>query len=147
MQLNSAKIFIMLADDYIQHFKTRGFRVTRTRRSMIEIFLSKNQPLSPQDVATLLSNKGVIVNKTTIYRELDFLMSEKIIREVKIVGKSLYYELSDRAHHHHVICNGCGIIEDISLPEKNLFKEVVRQTQFEIKDHSLEFYGHCRQCK
>ena len=74
-----------------------NYRITPARKKIIEIFSDKTNPLSAQKVSLLLTNKNIEVNKTTIYRELDFLLKNGFITELHInSGKKFYRGILER---------------------------------------------------
>lgn len=137
----------MNVENLLSKLKEKGFRITKTRKSMLQIFSEMKSPLSAQDVIQKLSSNEVHVNKTTVYREIQFLLDQNYLTELKISGPESLYELSFWDHHHHVICNNCGTINDIEVPEKQILKDVQKNTNFVITDHALEFYGLCYGCQ
>lgn len=127
--------------------RNQGFRITKTRKSIISAFVLSKKPLSAPKLEQKLSVFGHRVNKTTIYREIEFLLEQNIIQKVRLDFESDLYELSARPHHHHVICTECGLIEDVKIrQEKAILASVESQTSLSITDHALEFYGLCTQC-
>ena len=127
----------------------KKFRITPARLGLIEIFESTEKPLSVARIISSLSDKKINVNKTTVYRELDFLLDIGKITEVIISSGKKYYETSGSKHHHHLICRGCGIIKDVVL-ENDLGDEetkIEKHNSFKIQNHSLEFFGLCANCQ
>lgn len=127
--------------------KKNGFRLTSARLAIIEIFSAQKHPINAQSIQKKLVDLKIMVNKTTIYRELQFLKDQKIITSVHLTADTLSYELVDRTHHHHIVCNDCGKIEDVVLPTEKFLHDVQKQTSFLLDSHSLEFYGQCTACK
>lgn len=105
--------------------------------------LSKSN--SPIDVSTLV--KKLKVNKTTVYRQIEKLVSSDILIEVELGDGKKRYELKSLEHHHHLVCKKCGKLEDIRLNEDFILKEVSNKTKFKIETHNLEFFGLCNNCK
>jgi len=106
----------MKTDHILTTLKARGDRVTPARRLIIELFVKSEAPVSADLLRAALAKKKVIVNKTTVYRELDFLLASGFIRPVFLAGKSKYYELAlADEHHHHVVCRDCGRVEDVEV--------------------------------
>ncbi len=105
--------------------------------------LEKNK--YPIDASTLV--KKMRVNKTTVYRQLDKLVASDKVIEVELGDGKKRYELKGLDHHHHLICNNCGIIEDVEFDEKIIMDEVNSKTSFKIEKHNLEFFGTCVNCK
>lgn len=138
----------MLASEIITKLKNEGHRITPIRTRILEILGGSGQPISAPDLLESVNSSNEGVNKTTIYRELDFLQSKDLISEVEFGDGKKRYELND-GHHHHLICLNCKKIEDIDLKtdlseeEKNIEKK----TGFKIQIHSLEFFGLCKSCQ
>jgi Fur family transcriptional regulator, ferric uptake regulator len=64
------------------------------------------------------------------------------------------FELAEEftGHHHHLICRGCGRIEDVDgclLGDRALealHRSVRRAQRFRITDHDLKLFGLCHRC-
>lgn len=94
--------------------------------------------------------KAKLTNKTTIYRELFFLLENNFIKEVEFGDGKKRYEITlNKPHHHHVVCLNCKEIVNIPL-EKELDEEenkIEKITNFKLTSHMLEFFGLCPNCK
>jgi Fe2+ or Zn2+ uptake regulation protein len=131
----------------ISYLKDKGHRLTNTRKSIIQIFSEAKRPLSVNTIEKRLKNQDVNVNKTTVYREIDFLSKNNLVKEIFISKKRCHYESADLKHHHHLICDKCGKIENITnCLMVNLEKKVYKKRGFKIDRHLLEFYGTCANC-
>lgn len=131
--------------------RKKGKKLTLTRRAIIEMLLSSHTLLSAPEIQGKLEDLGISVNKTSVYRELQFLLNHKIIQEVSLKSGVTHYESALLPHHHHVTCTSCGESKDIdtkSLDDSlgKLEKEITSQG-FSVSEHSLEFYGLCPKCK
>lgn len=133
----------------IDNLKQKGFRITKIRKSLLDIFQNHKRPLSAVELGELLLKKDISANKTTIYRELDFLKEAKLIKDIDFGdGKKRYEALTD-THHHHAVCVNCGAVEDIELhidisrDEKNI-KDA---KGFKVLEHSIELFGLCKKCQ
>jgi len=134
-------------DEQLEFYRLRQ---TKARRAFIEVLSATHAPLSATQILEAIENKGVSVNKTTIYRELSRLEKIGMVHEVKMGDRKRYYELASRDHHHHLICVQCENVEDVDLSEKELSREehkVSREKNFMIIRHSLEFFGLCQKCR
>lgn len=136
-------------DEIIAKLKLGGYRITPIRKQIIKIFINSLTPISAPDLTLSFKVLKIKVNKTTIYRELDFLIKKGLLREIEFGEGKKRYELDLGGHHHHLICLNCKKIEDIDL-ETDLSQEEKRieeNTGFKVKNHSLEFFGYCRNCR
>jgi Fur family ferric uptake transcriptional regulator len=54
----------------------------------------------------------------------------------------------DPAHHHHVVCSGCGRTSEIDDAGLRVFvDEVAARTGFSIDTHRVELFGLCPACR
>ena len=72
------------ATQVIEYLKVKGNRITKIRKSVIDIFHKATTPLSIQDVLNELRNLNLFPNKTTAYREIEFLLMQGVIKGSKI---------------------------------------------------------------
>lgn len=125
--------------------KKKGYRLTKPRRQILEVL--SYHPQSVADIVTSLKLKQANVDVATVYRTLEVLVSLGAVGKTIFYDQTTMFELLSDDHHHHIVCNDCGSIEDIPLDETLLMKQVNRQTKFEVQSHSLEFFGLCANCK
>lgn len=132
----------------LKELNSQNIRITPSRRAIIDIFLNSQHPLSPMEIQTVLKTNDVTVNKTTVYREINFLLQQGIINQVYLPNTDTHYEFADRNHHHHITCESCGRIEDIGIEnEDNILQTAQNKSTMKIVDHSLEFIGICTSCQ
>ncbi len=138
------------AQKIITQLKTAGFRQTQLRTALIGVFAAKHAPLDYIDITRALREKNLSPNKTSIYRELDFLLGQSLIQEIDLgEGKKRYEVLDHDDHHHHLVCEKCHSIDDIHLGEDLVQEEqaIFLNKKFLVKKHMLEFFGLCHKCQ
>lgn len=121
---------------------------TKIRSALIQLFSKTSAPLSIREILSKLAVQGLKPNKTTIYRELEFLNKQGLTASVDFGEGKKRYEGSGQ-HHHHIICIKCQKIKDIHM-DKDLEKfntNVAKQAGFKPVGHSLEFFGLCSDCQ
>jgi len=124
-----------------------GCRQTKVRSAVLDI-LRDSEPLAAQDILIRLRRRSIIVNKTTVYRELDFLSGKQVLAEIVLADGVKRYELKAAGHCHHLVCLDCHHIEHVVMDNELAAQEkkISRTRHFRILNHSLEFYGLCRNC-
>lgn len=124
--------------------KSKGFRITKARTAILELLEQSNGPISADEI---VANLGV--NKSTVYRELDFLESQDLITDIRLDDAKNMYEAKSKDHHHHLYCTNCKKIEEVEMnKDLDVFeKKLEKDTKFKIKKHSLEFFGTCLACQ
>lgn len=135
--------------DFLTLLKLGGHRLTKARKAIIKMFLDMEAPLSVAEIKILLAKININVNKTTIYREIHFLKSQNIIRELRFGDGKRRFEIRPDNHHHHLVCVSCDSIECFELERclKEEEKNIFRQNRFRTIKHSLEFQGLCAKCQ
>lgn len=136
-------------DKIIAKLKAGGYRITPAREQIVEIFINSSTPISAMDLIESFKVLKLKVNKTTIYRELDFLITKGLIKEIEFGEGKKRYELDTQHHHHHVVCLNCKKVEDVDLETDLTLEEkrIEKKTGFKIESHSLEFFGLCKNCR
>ncbi len=127
--------------------KILGGRLTKTRKAIIEALSENHCFLTKAEIVQKLQSKKIKPNRSTLYRELIFLAKNQIVRKNTINGID-YFEIP-KDHHHHLVCINCNSIKKVELSNQleKQEKQIAKQNKFKIINHSLEFYGYCRNCQ
>lgn len=123
-------------------------KITKVRSAMIGILEKTSSPLSITEVLDKLSKKGLDPNKTTIYREIEFLTKEGMVKEVDFgEGKKRYEGAGE--HHHHIVCIKCKTVKDVHIETDldSFNAKVAKEAGYKPAGHSLEFFGVCKKCQ
>lgn len=115
-----------------------------TKEKIIQILKDTAKPVSLPDLKKIIKDS----HESTIFRNLISLEKSGAIKVIRISTKKTMYELSSLPHHHHITCLNCEKTEDIhSCFSKKETEKILKKTNFEhISDHSLEFFGICKNC-
>jgi len=83
----------------------------------------------------------------TVYRNLNILVSEGKLKNVRFDDATDHFD-ANTSKHYHFICERCGAIRDLEIPfDDSLEHKVSSQTGFEVHNHRLDFYGLCEHCR
>lgn len=124
-----------------------GYRATPGKIALLALLETARHPLTIAEIADQLTDKK---DETTLYRSLDAFVQSGIIRRVNFNDRSARYEWNVGAqHHHHIVCEECGKIEDVHTCVTDLEKSVLRSSKLfgQIRSHSVEFFGVCVACQ
>lgn len=140
------------SQSFEEQLRLQGWRVTPVRLAMLEFLCHATTPAAVSDILLALKRAGKIVNKTTVYRELEFLRTQGIVVAVRVDEAKVLYEIKSHDHHHHAVCSECGTIVDIANPalEKavTVLANAVKQDYgFVVQEHSVELFGLCQRCQ
>jgi len=123
-------------------------RATPARVAVMSFLEKTEKPVDVNSVIDYLNTNGIKTNPATVFRMMNTLTQKGIIMPIQFYEGKTRYELSNKDDHHHLVCENCGKIEDISdgiIP--NLEKEIRAKRKFKVLRHSLEFLGLCKTCQ
>ncbi|HLD01363.1 MAG TPA: Fur family transcriptional regulator [Patescibacteria group bacterium] len=133
--------------DYKHILQKANLKVTHAREAVLMYLTETDAPVDVLNIVAWLGQKNINVDKVTVYRILDAFYKKRIIDRIEFGEGKFRYELSG-SDHHHLICEQCGNIEDISDCNIGILeKEIAKKKHFLVKRHALEFYGLCQNCQ
>lgn len=128
-------------------FPSLGLKKTKARYAILHIFDEVKRPLDVAEIVQYLEKHDSAVDQATVYRILDAFHKKGVINQFEFQEGKFRYELAG-SDHHHLICENCGRIEDISDCGIDRWeKEIKKRKGFIVKRHALEFFGVCQSCQ
>jgi Fe2+ or Zn2+ uptake regulation protein len=93
--------------------------------------------------------------QSSVYRNLTLLERAGVAQRVAGADEWGRYELAEdlTGHHHHLICASCGLVRDVTVPERleTLIDEELAHVAggfgFTLQHHRLDLFGLCEQCR
>lgn len=125
-------------------------RYTQGRMRLIEALAAAKAPTTLP--ALLASNPEL--TQSSCYRNLVALERCGVVRRIVGPGDHAHYELAEPFvdHHHHLICQSCGSVEDVRLgadAEAAIHQVLAAanpREDFTIDPHAVDFHGTCAGC-
>lgn len=134
-----------------QRLKTGGYKLTPQRRAVLDVIVkNEGNHLSTEEIYDIVKLDCPEIGLATVYRTLQLLEKMGTVCRVNFDDGCNRYELvhSHEDHqHHHLICKGCGKVEEVEddLLE-HLEEEIGQKYSFNITDHNVKFFGYCNAC-
>jgi Fur family ferric uptake transcriptional regulator len=125
--------------------KKRGLKKTEARLLVLEYFLTRKEPAGAQEVAGAFKK----IDQATIYRTIQTLTDEHVLRKVNLRHDHADYEIAGQSDHHHIVCTVCGEVEEFEgCGGEEMVKKVLKQSKMftKINDHAIELFGVCKNC-
>lgn len=85
------------------------------------------------------------ISLATIYKNINLMLENTFVQEVKIPNAKSVYELT-KEQHSHLVCQKCGCVSDISVNTQNIINTTSKLTPFHIESASVVFSGFCKEC-
>lgn len=133
--------------DPVQVLRKEGLKATTPRVRLLEAL---GREILPRSAVFIASKLKKTMDAVTVYRSLEALAERGIVRRTDFRHGHAEYELAEgRVHHHHLVCESCGTVEDVGIcGAQSLEKRVLSKSKrfLEINSHALEFFGRCAAC-
>jgi Fur family ferric uptake transcriptional regulator len=125
-----------------------GYRLTAPRRAVAEIVAAWAGHFTAAEVAHEADERGLHVGRATVFRTLDALERASVVERIDLPSGEHAYVACEPAHHHHVVCSGCGRTDEVEDGRlAALVASIGRRTGYRIDAHRLELYGLCATCQ
>jgi len=126
-----------------------GCAWTRPRAQVLAVLTAVAHPLRVEEIHRRLGDPRI--NLSSVYRALHLFHRLNVVRRLQLGDGAARYELAEayRGHHHHLVCDACGRIEDVSrcpLEGRDLGAALGAAAAFAVRSHSLELFGLCGSC-
>ena len=119
-------------------------RSTRQKRAIHKVIGNAPGPLSARDIQIEASKICPNVSLATVYRVVRSGTESGAFAVVRLEDNVARYEVADRQHHHHFLCNCCARVFDILLP-CNMVADFAPE-DFQVTRHEITLYGNCPDC-
>lgn len=137
-----------LIHDCKKELRSLALKATPARVAVMQLFENSSEPLTVQTIIDFLRNRQIEIDPATAFRMVNTFTQKGITKQIQFYEGKYRYELSSKEDHHHLICQICGTIEDISdCGIKEIERQIKRKKKFQVKHHALEFYGVCQLCQ
>jgi Fur family peroxide stress response transcriptional regulator len=127
--------------------RERGIRVTAQRLAVYETLAADLAHPSAETVHARLRRRMPSLSLATVYRILDSLEAEKLIRRVSTTSGVARFD-ANLDVHQHLVCRVCGRISDVQAPAL-ASADPARLTfaGFEVEGLDVRILGRCRRCR
>jgi Fur family ferric uptake transcriptional regulator len=125
-----------------------SLKATPARIAVMKYLETTDHPVDVNSILDYLKQKNVDADPATIFRMMHDFLQKGITKQIQFQEGKARYELSNKNHHHHLICTNCGKVEEVEGDFlKQMEEEIYKDKKFRVKDHSLEFFGLCEDCQ
>ena len=126
-------------------------RYTSGRRAVVDALASADGPVTLPELIDL----APALAQSSAYRNLAVMEQVGVVRRLVHSADHARYELAEdlTEHHHHLICEACGTVRDVTLTPKlehqldAAFDALSSVEGFEATHHTIDLYGRCADCR
>lgn len=125
----------------------RGLRATAARTAIAAAIAETSRSFTAQELHERLL-ETTPVGLVTVYRTLTLFEERGLVRPAGRRGNEALYSACDmNEHHHHLICEDCGAVEESTVCHcGNLERDLDRRHGFVLSSSVANYYGLCAAC-
>jgi len=132
--------------DIILYLKENNIKVTKARKSILEIILSSEEAINANLIYLLLKKDNIKVDLSTVYRTLDLLESKKILNKFDLGNNMYNYTIIKNAHKHIIQCDLCHKEMVIDCPIPQIEEQIKAKTGITLTESHVYLKGICKEC-
>ena len=137
----------MRTEDTEAALRATGLRVTSPRLAVLAV-VDSHPHIAAEDVAALVRERLGAVSTQTVYDALRVCTDVGLMRRIEPAGSPARYERRAGDNHHHLVCRGCGRIEDVECAVGHApCLEAEADRGFRIDEAEVNYWGTCPECQ
>jgi Fur family ferric uptake transcriptional regulator len=134
------------------NLKDKGYKLTPQRRAIVDIIIQKEgSHLTTEELYDFVKVDCPEIGLATVYRTVQLLEELGVVSKLDLNDGCYRYELvheNENHHHHHLICSECGKVIEVQDDLLEILEhDIESKYDFQIKNHSVKFFGICSDCK
>jgi len=132
----------------VSEVRVRGRRLTRQRQAIWDVLTAQpDAHLSAEQVSDRVRSIMPSLNPSTVYRTLDVLVDDGLVRRTDLGRDRAFYEPAREHLHHHLVCERCDRVTHIHGDALGDVEGRIRAAAgFTLTDREITFFGVCRDC-
>ena len=135
------------ASEYAPKLRARGYRMTPQRMAILHVLHHEGTHLSPAEVYKKARKELPGLTEPTVYRTLEFLADNALVRPSYSSSGHLTYEIAGN-DHHHIVCRNCG--DELEVEHtllESLYRLLETTSGYRSIDSHVTFFGMCPKCQ
>ena len=127
-----------------------GYRSSAPRNAVVEGLAELGCGVTAKEIADLLQEQGRGVGLASVYRALDLLDRLRLVQRFDVGEGVSRYEPAHPGgeHHHHLVCQSCGIVSTFEDPGlERAIETLSRRVDYSIDAHDVTLRGECPACR
>jgi Fur family ferric uptake transcriptional regulator len=128
--------------------REKGYRLTPQRMLVLEAIEASNDHISAEEIYSQARAKYPYMNISTVYRTMELLKELGLVTETDLGSGRLLYHPASKARHHHLVCQKCGKVQDVSSSMfQRLQHELMASYGFDASLEHMAVFGICKDCR
>ena len=131
-------------EDYVSRLRAHHLKATPQRSAIAEA-LDTHGHLNIDDLYDILKKRFISLSLATIYKNINIMIENAFVSEVKLPEQKSVYELT-KEDHAHLYCKKCHKVVDIAISLNEIMQIAEKSSAFTLESASLVLTGVCKEC-
>jgi Fur family peroxide stress response transcriptional regulator len=131
--------------NYTDSLREHNLKATPQRVAIVDALFTSGH-MSTDSLYAIMLQKFSSISLATIYKNINIMVANSFIQEVKLPHAKSVYELT-KTSHSHLLCKKCGCVEDIVIELDTLINKVSKTNHFQIDKADFVLSGNCKNCQ
>ena len=129
--------------------KKEGLRHTTQRQAVWDEIKSNDEHRDAEQIYSALRKNNLNVSRATVYRTIDVLYKNNLIRKIELGDSPSKYENKVNSDHHdHIICVQCGRIDEfVDDKIESQQDKIIDKLGFKMIRHIHQLFVLCKDCQ
>ena len=129
-----------------ERIRGAGLRVTQPRVAVLHALDDRPHSRAEQ-VFDVVTDTLPTTSLQSVYNALGDFVEAGLVRRIEPAGHPGLFELRTGDNHHHVVCSGCGVVEDVECAVGEAPCLVPSDDHgFQVHAAEVTFWGLCPDC-
>jgi Fur family ferric uptake transcriptional regulator len=138
----------MFAEAWLTQLNKNGYRLTKARRAVVETVAKSTRALTPVQVYDAARKAYRALGLVSVYRTLEKLEELHLVQRVHQPEGCQAFVAAGHGHQHLLLCQNCGRVTFFEGDDLDkLIGSISTKTGYQIREHWLQLFGLCENCK
>jgi Fe2+ or Zn2+ uptake regulation protein len=126
-------------------FRRRGLKITPQRQLLFRVLHESSAHPTAEAVYAVAAAEMPTISLRTVYQTLNDLAEMGEIHALDLGTGSARFD-PNVTDHHHLVCDGCGMVRDIELDTRGVGLTADVLDGFAVETVDVVFRGRCAAC-
>ncbi len=132
-------------NSYTSLLREHNLKATPQRLAIMDIVDTKGH-INIDNLYDEVKKRFHSISLATIYKNINAMIDNFLLFEVKLPHQKSVYEITKDAHAH-LLCKECGEVMDAKVDTTSMSNDITTQYNFDIIGSDVVFFGTCASCK
>ncbi len=138
----------MSPDTWLTQLNDNGYRLTKARRAVVQTVARSTRALTPVEVYDSARKHYRALGLVSVYRTLEKLEELHLVQRVHQPQGCQAFIAAGQGHQHLLLCQSCGRVTFFEGDDlKALIAAISNKTGYRIREHWLQLFGLCADCR